>query len=530
MSMFSTITALSESPLVEGLIYAGTDDGVIQVTEDGGATWTKIEKLPGVPENFFVNRIRASKIDRDTVFVAVDSHKTGDYAPYVLRSDDRGRTWTSIAGDLPARTLVWSVIQDHVKRDLVFAGTEFGIYATLNGGKNWHKLGGGVPVIAFRDIEIQERENDLVGASFGRSFFVLDDYSPLRQIDEAALAEPAILFLVKKALSYIPLRPIDSPAKNSLGETFYLAPNPPFGAVFTYYLKEALKPAAEARREEEKKLVKEGKPVTFAGWDTLRKEELEQKPEIVLTVTDQAGQVVRRITGPAGKGLHRVAWDLRYPAVDPTQLEERERESWEYAPQGPLVVPGTFTVALAKKVDGVLTPLGTPKTFVVESLTLATLPERDKAALLAYQKKAGELQRAMMGTSAAAGEALKSLSYMRKALLDTPRADPKLMEQARAIETGIRAAMRELVGDMTVARRSEARLPSLMERVSAQTGSTGPITKTVLRDYDIAADGFVAVLDRLRGLIDRDLRALGAAMEAAGAPWTPGRGVPVWNK
>jgi hypothetical protein len=530
MSMFSTITTFSESPLVEGLIYAGTDDGLIQVTEDGGRTWRKVEKLPGVPDNFFVNEIRASKTDRDSVFVAVDNHKTGDYAPYVLRSDDRGRTWTSIAGDLPARTLVWAVVQDHVKRDLLFAGTEFGIHVTLNGGRNWHKLGGGVPVISFRDIEIQERESDLVGASFGRSFFVLDDYSPLRHIDEAALAEQAILFPVKTALSYIPLRPIDSPAKNSLGETFYLAPNPPFGAVFTYHLKDALKPAAEARRDEEKKLLKEGKPVTFAGWEALRREEQEQKPEIVLTVTDQAGQVVRRITGPAGKGLHRVAWDLRYPAVDPTQVEERQRESWEYAPQGPLVVPGTFTVTLAKKADGVLTPLGSPKTFVVESLTLATLPEKDRAALLGYQKKAGELQRAMMGAAGAAEEALKGLSYMRKALLDTPKADPKLLEQARAIETGIREAMRELAGDMTVARRSEARLPSLMERVSAQTGSTGPITKTVLRDYDIAADGFGAVLERMRGLIERDLRALGTAMESAGAPWTPGRGLPVWKK
>ena len=530
MSMFSTITTLSESPLVEGLIYAGTDDGLIQVTEDGGATWRKTEKLPGVPDNFFVNKIRASKTDKDTVFAAVDSHKTGDYAPYVLRSDDRGRTWASIAGDLPARTLVWAVAQDHVKRELLFAGTEFGIYTTLNGGKNWHKLGGGVPTISFRDIEIHERENDLVGASFGRSFFVLDDYSPLRQIDEAALAAPAILFPVKKALSYIPLRPIDSPAKNSLGETFYLAPNPPFGAIFTYYLKDGLQLAAEARREEEKKLVKDGKPVTFPGWDALRKEEQELKPEIVLTVTDEAGQVVRRITGPAGKGLHRVAWDLRYPAVDPTQLESPVRESWEYAPQGPLVVPGTFTVTLAKKVDGVLAPLGSPKTFVVESLTLATLPEKDKTALLAYQKKAGELQRAMMGSAAAGEEALKSLSYMRKALLDTPKADPKLMEQARAIETGIQAAMRELTGDSTVGRRSEARPPSLMDRVSTQTGSTGPVTKTVLRDYEIAADGFGAVLEKLRGLIDRDLRGLGTAMETAGAPWTPGRGLPVWKR
>jgi hypothetical protein len=387
-----------------------------------------------------------------------------------------------------------------------------------------------VPTISFRDIEIQQREDDLVGASFGRSFFVLDDYSPLRRIDESSLAEPALLFPVKKALSYIPLRPIDSPAKNSLGETFYLAPNPPFGAVFTYYLKDALRTSAEARREEEKKLLKDGKPVTFAGWDALRKEEQEQKPEIVLTVSDETGQVVRRITGPTGKGLHRVSWDLRYPAVDPTQLESAARESWEFPPQGPLVVPGTFTTTLSKNVDGVLTPIAPPQRFVVESLSLATLPAKDKSALLAYQKKAGELQRAMMGTAAAAEEALRSLSFMRKALVDTPKADAKLLGQARAIEIGIQAARRDLVGDQTVGRRSEARLPSLMDRVSMQVGSTGPITGTVLRDYDIAADGFGAVLERLRGLIQRDLGALGAAMEAAGAPWTPGRGVPVWKK
>ena len=319
MSMFSTITTISESPLVEGLIYAGTDDGLIQVTEDGGATWRKSDKLPGVPDNFFVNRIRASKTDKDAVFAAVDSHKTGDYAPYVLRSDDRGRTWTSISGDLPARTLVWAVVQDHVKRELLFAGTEFGIYTTLNGGKNWHKLGGGVPVISFRDIEIHERENDLVGASFGRSFFVLDDYSPLRQIDEAALAGPAILFPVKKALSYIPLRPIDSPAKNSLGETFYLAPNPPFGAVFTYYLKDDLKPAAEARREEEKKLVKDGKPVTFPGWDALRKEEQELKPEIG---TDRDGR-----DGPGGAPHHGAGGQRPAPRRVGSPLSRRRSDA-----------------------------------------------------------------------------------------------------------------------------------------------------------------------------------------------------------
>lgn len=530
MSQFSTITTLSESSLVEGLIYAGTDDGRIQATEDGGKTWRKTDRLPGVPEYFFVNEVKASPVEPDTVFAAVDSHKTGDYRPYLFRSVDRGRTWTSISGDLPDRTIVWAVAQDKVRKDLIFAGAEFGIYATLDGGKRWLKLSGGLPTISFRDLEIHERESDLVGASFGRGIYILDDYSPLRTLDEGALVRPAVLFPVKKTLSYIPMRPIDSSGKGSLGDTFFLAPNPPFGAIFTYYLKDGLKPAAKARRDEEAKRLKEGKAVTFPGWDVLRKEELEEKQEIILTISAEDGSVVRRMTVPSGTGLQRVAWDLRYPAVNPTRLDDPFRESWQGAPQGPLVVPGSFTVSLAKKVDGELIPLDGPVPFVVESLGLATLPEKDKAALLAFQKKAGELQRAMLGASSAAQEALRSLAFVRKALLDTPKADPKLGERARAIESGIKDALLILTGDETKSRLYEVQPPSLLDRVSLQTDATGPITANTKKDYEIAAAGFGDVLEKLRGLIEGDLRKLGAALEAAGAPWTPGRGLPVWKK
>jgi photosystem II stability/assembly factor-like uncharacterized protein len=530
MSQFGTVTTLSESRLREGLIYAGTDDGLIQVTEDGGKSWRKIEKIAGVPDYFFVNEIAASKHDRDTVYAAVDSHKTGDYKPYLLVSADGGRTWKNIAGGLPQRTIVWSVAQDHVKKDLLFAGTEFGIYVTLDGGKSWQKLGGGAPTISFRDIEVHERESDLVGASFGRGFFILDDYSPLREMSEAGLAGEAALFPVKRALQYVPKRPIDSDAKGCFGETFFVAPNPPFGAVFTYYLKDGLRTAAEARREEEAKLVKDGKPVPFPGWDGLRKEETEEKPAVVLTVTDEAGQVVRRITGPAGKGFHRVAWDLRYPAVEPTRLEAAQREAWERDPVGPFVVPGRFTVTLAKKVDGVLAPLAEPRAFVVEPLGLAGLPEKDKAALLSFQKKAGELQRAMMGTAAAAEDALTNLKFIKKALLDATGAEPKLAEAARAVEKRIQDRLVVLLGDRTRQRRSEPAPPSLMDRVSAQLDATGPITATARRDYAIAADGFEKLLGEMRQAIEVDLRKLQSDLEAAGAPWTPGRGVPVWKK
>jgi photosystem II stability/assembly factor-like uncharacterized protein len=530
MSMFSTITAVDESRLQEGLIYVGTDDGLIQVTEDGGKSWRKIATIAGTPDSFFVNKIKASKHDKETVFAAIDNHKAGDYRPYLLKSIDRGKTWTNIAGDLPERTIIWSVAQDHVAEDLLFAGTEFGVYATLDGGHHWIKLGGGVPTISFRDIEVQERENDLVAASFGRGFFILDDYSPLRELSEATLQKTAALFPVKKALEYIPRRPLDSSGKGCLGDTFYLAPNPPFGAVFSYYLKEPLQSGAEARREEEKRLEKSGKPVSFPGWEELRKEEMEDKPEIVLTIADESGQVVRRIIGPVSKGIHRIAWDLRYPPVEPVELEKTEREEWQGSPEGPLVVPGTFTVSLAKKENGVLTPLSEPRTFSVESLGLASLEEKDRQALLDFQKKAGELQRAMMGAGAAAGEAAQSLQYMKKALLETPQADPKLLERAKELEGRLQESLRALYGDRTVSRRDEASSPGLMRRVSTQLSTTCPITETTKRQYEIAAGAFEKLLEDMRTLIDRDIPKLGDELEAAGAPWTPGRRLPVWKK
>jgi photosystem II stability/assembly factor-like uncharacterized protein len=530
MSQFSTITTVSESRLQEGLIYAGTDDGLIQVTEDGGKTWRKVDKVAGVPDYFFVNKIMASKHDKDTVYAAVDCHKTGDYKPYLLMSGDRGKTWTNIAADMPQRTIVWSVAQDHVKKELLFAGTEFGIYATLDGGKKWLKLGGGVPTISFRDIEVQERESDLVGASFGRGFFILDDYSPLREMSEESLAKDAALFPVKRALQYIPLKPIDANGKGCLGETFYLAPNPPFGAVFSYYLKDGLKTGAEARREEEGKLVKDGKPVPFPGWENLRKEENEEKPSVIMTITDETGQVVRRFSVPSGKGLHRIAWDLRYPPVDPTSVEEREPSEWGGNPMGPLVVPGKFTATLARKIDGVLTPLAPAQALVVESLNLAGLPEKDRTALLDFQKKSGELQRAMMGAGAAAEDALKNIAFIKKALLDAPKADPKLAETARAIEKRLQEEVLVLFGDSTRQRRNEIASPSLMERTSSQLDATGPITATVRREYEIAADGFGRLLEEMRATIEVDLKKLQGELEAAGAPWTPGRGVPVWKK
>ncbi len=185
----SNIVSLDESPLLEGLIWVGTDDGLVQVTEDGGKNWRKIEQFPGVPQYTYVSDVFASPRDANTVFVTLNNWQRGDYKPYIVRSTDRGRTWTNISGNLPDRHDVYSIIQDHLNADLLFAGTEFGLFVTVDGGKNWVQLKGGMPSIQVRDMTVQRRENDLVLATFGRGFYILDDYSALRELTPQALAE-----------------------------------------------------------------------------------------------------------------------------------------------------------------------------------------------------------------------------------------------------------------------------------------------------------------------------------------------------
>jgi photosystem II stability/assembly factor-like uncharacterized protein len=523
-SPFGTIVSLDESPLLEGLIYVGTDDGLVQVTEDGGATWRATERFPGVPEMTYVADVLASHHDPNTVYAVFNNHKSGDFKPYVARSTDRGKTWRSITANLPDRHVTWSIAEDHVNPNLLFVATELGLFFTVDGGANWIQLTGGVPTVAFRDLEIQRRENDLVAASFGRGFFILDDYTPLRQVNEGTLEQGALLFPVKDAWMYIEAGPMGYRSKGVQGHAFFTAPNPPFGAVFTYYLKDGLETRRQQRQAAERRLRDQGEPVYYPTWDELRVEEGERDPAIVLTVTDEVGNVVRRITGPTSAGFHRIAWDLRYPGFRPARLSGGS--------DGPLAVPGTYTVSLAKLVDGVLTPLTAPQSFETKPLGLATLPAADKAALLAFQQKVGRLQRAVLGASRVIEETQEQLEYIKRALMDTPGAGPDLFERVRSLEERLADLEVELSGDETITSRYEYAPLSITNRVNRVVGgfwSSSAPTTTHQRNYEIAGRAFEGTLERLRVLVESDMRGLGEALEAAGAPWTPGRGVPKWS-
>ncbi len=273
----SNIVTIDESPVFEGLIWTGTDDGLVQVTEDGGKTWRRIEDFPGVPKHTYVADVFASPRDANTVFVALNNWQRGDYKAYLVRSTDRGRTWSNISGNLPSRHDVWSVIQDHVNGNLLFAGTEFGVFVSVDGGAAWVPLKGGLPSIQVRDMQVQKRETDLVIATFGRGFYILDDYSALREVTPAALAEEARLFPLRHAYSFnaTGLGPAGSAGIGALSGNYQVA-NPPSGAVFTYHVGRAL--PADAK--------------------------------LVLTITNQAGQQVRRCELDKAPGMRRVAWAL----------------------------------------------------------------------------------------------------------------------------------------------------------------------------------------------------------------------------
>jgi len=528
MSKYGTITSLSESPLVEGLLYAGTDDGRIQVSENGGQNWRAIDRLPGVPEGFFVNDIKADLHDADTVYVVVDEHKTGDFSPYILKSTNRGRSWKSISGNLPKRHVVWRLVQDHVKPELLFAATEFGVFFTV-GNEVWTKLSGGVPNIAFRDLAIQKRENDLVGATFGRSFYVFDDYTPLRSLTAEKLKSETMLFPVRDALWYIqrmPLGEFRTGSKASQGDGFFLAPNPPFGAVITYYLPKAILTAKAQRREAEKKIEKSGGDTPYPGWDALRAEKREEDPAVVLTIRDSNGELVRKIEGPAKAGFQRVAWDLRYPQSSPWTKKKKD----EYMVfSGPLAAPGDYTVSLATRTNGVLQDTGLQTAIKVKLMRQNSLATASPEEVVAFGKRLDNLLREGNGADAAMKALLSELAAIKQTLLRSS-AGNELRTRARSLELEVMDLQLQLSGDESRDLAGDPGPVSVAQRLSvARLGTAfstyGP-TPMHVRSLEIGEQGFAGIKTALDRIFSTDMPALRKALDDADVPWTPGRGVP----
>jgi len=531
-AFFGNASAIDESPKKDGLIYIGTDDGLLQITEDGGKNWRKVEKVGDVPELAYVSRIIASSHDANTVYVAYENHQNADFKPYLFKSTDAGRTWISIKGNLPANWPVWGIAEDHVNSNLLFAGTEFGLFFTVDGGQKWIQLRGGLPTIQVRDIAIQRRENDLILGTFGRGIYILDNYAPLRLITPELLKGDT-LFPAKDALMYIQSQPLGGRGKSFQGESFYTAENPPFGATFTYYLKEALQTRKARRQEAERAAARSGGAIPLPSRADLSAEEEEEAPAIIFTITDSSGKVVRRLTGPVTAGIQRVNWDLRYPSPTlPPPPNPEGDDPFNDGPSGPLVMPGTYKVAVAKRQNGVLTQFGQAQEFQVRVDGQERMTPADRIALVEFQTKVARLQRAVQGALDAANSLTPRLAAIRRALMETPNAPESLLQEAAALEKRKNEILRALRGDQALRQRNVNLPASISERVGDIVGgqrmSIQKPTQTHIDQYAVAAAEFEGTLNSLRQLIEVDLQKLEKQMEAAGAPWTPGR-VPEWK-
>ena len=518
MSNYNTITSLAESPVQEGLLYAGTDDGFIQVSENGGDSWRSIPvtKL-GISSRSFVNDIKADLFDANTVYVALDNHKEGDFNPYLFKSIDKGMTWKSISNNIPKRTLVWRMVQDPVKKNLLFAATEYGIYTSLNGGEAWQKLPG-TPTISFRDLTIQKRENDLVAASFGRGFYVLDDYSALRDFTDENLAKKAKLFSPRPAKWFVPRSKV-----GNTGADYYFAKNPEFGAVFTYHLSGDYKTEKQLRKTAEKKL--KNANISFPGWDALDSEASEKSAQIILTINDTDGNVIQKVNQKASKGSHRISWNLSH--FNPFAISSDGNTRRSYRRGGTMATPGTYSASLHLEKNGIVSPLDGPVTFEVNPIHEGVLKGTSYEDFNTFRVSLVELLREINGVQDVLNSSTRKHKVMTIALSRSNITPGEIEGQLVDLKIAIDAIEKMLNGSdsrSAIGERNPAGMQNyLSNAMSGMRNSYGP-TGVHRKSYETAKKILISVKAKVIN-IEASILPIEAALKNAGAPHINGQGI-----
>ena len=523
-SQFGTAVSIDESKLQENLLYVGTDDGVIQVTEDIGKTWRKVSKFTGVPQYTYVSDIFASRFDKNTVFASFNNTKSDDFKPYILKSNDKGKTWTSISSDLPKNGSVHSIVQDFKNKDLLFCGTEFGVFFSINGGKKWIQFKSGIPTIAVMDITIQERESDLVLATFGRGFYILDDYSSLRGLNPEIIKKEAYLFKVKDPLLYV-----QTGAKYGQGENVWRSKNPKYGAVFTYYIGKIDKTSKQKRIKKEKSQFKKGEKIKVSNWDELRKESFEEVSYLIFTITDMDGNIINELRTKGKKGINRIVWNLEFASLDPLRTKNKN----DYKPlkknrDAMPVIPGKYKVYISKNIKGKRIKLTEPELFTVKSLNNSTLPAKDKKALQKFNKGLTDLSRILKGSLNFTNELLNKVIITKQSLLVRPELEQKLYNKLKKMELDLLEIVFKFRGHSAKASGEEippSHVP-LMNRFgsinySRMMSSSAP-SQNMINSLNVIKDELKLILPDLKK-INNSIKEIDQILNKNKVPWTSGR-------
>ena len=515
MSNYSTITSLSESPIQEGLIYAGTDDGIIQMTENGGESWKKInyKKFSGLPETAFVNDIKADLYEKNTVYAVFDNHKYGDYNPYIYKSKNKGFTWQKLTNNLPDNTILWRLVQDHKNKNLLFLGTEFGVYFTNNGGDEWIKLKGGLPNISVRDIAIQKSENDLVLGTFGRGIYVLDDYSSLRTFNSKAMNSE--LFTPRNGYWYKQKRILGGGRKAAQGDNYFVADNPPFGIEFTYYLNEKILSKKKIREKNEKKSEKENQIIEVPNWEILENEKKEINPAIWIFIYSD-NNIIKKVKAKNKKGLSRVSWNLSSESQSTISKKNFNKEE-----SGSMVNPGEYSAQLFKQIEGEYISISDKKTFKVNQISKGALEGVSIEQISQFRQKLNNLRNDGNNLSDDIKDLKVKINMMLKAYKRGELLDKNLHSTLLENRIKIMTLLENLGGSQ--ARKEigeENEFPSMWSYLwSASSGansSYGP-TKTHEKSLETANKIFMDIENDYKEIYEA-IKPLDSKLEKIGAP------------
>jgi len=471
VSFYGTITTISESPLKEGVFYVGTDDGLVQVSRDDGKTWKNVTPLPpAVPKNTYVSRVEASHHAEGRAFVTFDGHRSDDFKPYVFMTDDFGETWKNISDNLPAGGSLSVIREHHRNPDLLFAGTERGAYLSLDRGLDWTRIKSNLPLVPVDDIAIHPRENDLIFGTHGRSIWILDEITPLEQLKPDILAAAGYLFDVRPAVIFNPYY-----HKGDLGHKFFVASNPPYGSLITYYLKDKV------------------------------------TEDVKIVIADAEGKTVRELKGAKEAGIHRISWDLRYPPAADAEAGTMGR----FAPSlGPFVLPGEYRVTLVAagaETAKMLKVQGDPRIDV----SLAERKAQHDALMRLYK------------LTPLLGQAQRTLDALQKQFRDAegtlkkvPGAPASLTEALKAALKDVEDIRKELVGDpsagfMGMMSTVRGRLLFVGRSIS---GYTGAPSERQLKEIAVNEGKLMALVERINKIVDEVIPRLNKLMNENNIP------------
>lgn len=526
-SLYGSIVAFSESPLNKDLLAVGTDDGLVHISANGGQSWRQISNIPGAPNQSYVNSVFLSRHNENVMYVAFNHHKYGDFKPYIFKSTNKGVSWSAIQNNLPERGSVYAIEEDHVDADLLFVGTEFGAFFSPNQGAYWKQLGSGLPTIAVRDIAIQERENDLVLGTFGRGFYVMDDYSALRNVENK---EPvlATIYPVRTALMWEQSSPLGLPGKSFQGDNFYTAQNLGPEAIITFYYNDNFKSLKSERQKSDTKKIADGEDTPYPSYNALKAEATEGKEELVFTIKNAQGKVINKVFKSATKGVQRFHWNLRYTPQNPINLNKSSfYNPFAGTDEGTLVIPGTYTVEMGLLKDGVLQNVVDPVFFEVKALNNTELPASDREAKVAFQQEVAKTQATYGTAQRLMSESRNKMRYIKEAIKKAELPINAFSSKIKTIEDALEEVQLDMYGDPIKRRLDIDQPPSPASRLGSigweQKYSTATPTKTHRDSFAIAKADIYIIKANLEGILGI-IKNLEELLIDAGAPYTLGRG------